>query len=278
VPGGSQHPSFPSGRFPAPADASDEIAPPAGYEPDYEDYPEAYEDGSDWDQDDEDGSDWDQAQPAAAPPPQRRRWKLVAVVAVAAVLVALGAVLLRTFVLTEHYRTYTSNQTLVPFRLDHPAGWGSAVGPASDVVLAPDPTAAGDVFFLRGAPDAWASATGTVRSGSSNGVGLYVYTAAATFDTSWSQALQDSIAPLLPATTQFESGHREVPVAGGMANEVEADASDPGNPQTRLRLLVDVVQPPGAHGAVLLEFFAPPDIFENNRATFERIRDSLVIG
>jgi hypothetical protein len=58
---------------------------------------------------------------------------------------------------------------------------------------------------------------------------------------------------------------------------MEAVTSDPDNPQTRLRVLVDVVQPPGAQGAVLLAFFAPADGFEAQRHTFERIRDSLQI-
>jgi hypothetical protein len=290
VPGGSQHPSFPSGpplRFPAQRDASYEAAqyeaaqyeaaqyeagPPADREPDYEEYPE-------FDQDD-DGSDWEQGEPVAPPEPlwRRRRWRLVALVAAAAVLVAVGAVVLRSTLLSEDYRTYTSNQTLVPFRLDHPADWGSAVGSASDVVLGPDPTTADELFFLKGTPDAWASTTDIVRSGAPEDVWLYVYTSAATFDTSGGQALEESIAPLLPATTEFESVHHEVSVAGGPGDEMEAVAYDPQQPQTRLRVLMDVVQPPGAGGAVLLAFFAPPTTFEDHRPTFERIRDSLQIG
>jgi len=187
------------------------------------------------------------------------------------------AVLLGSSLLSEDYRTYNSNQTLVPFRLDHPASWGSAVGPASDAVLAPDPTAADELFFNKGTPQDWASMADTLRSGSSDDVWLYVYTSAATFDTSWIHGLQESIVPLLPATTEFESAHSEVSVAGSPADQMEAVTSDPDNPQTRLRVLVDVVQPPGAQGAVLLAFFAPADGFEAQRPTFERIRDSLQI-
>jgi serine/threonine protein kinase len=273
--GGSQHPSFPSRAFvepPARTHASYETAPPADHDPDLEEYPES-------DQDDDAGADGDQDEPVApsAPPAWKRRWRLVALVAAAAVLVTVAAVPLLSSWLSEDYRSYASDETLVPFRLDHPADWGAVVGPASDVVLAPDPTGADQLFFLRGTPQSWASTTDTVRSGSPDDVWLYVYTSAATFDTSWVQALQESIAPLLPNTTEFQAAHREVTVADAPADEMEAVTSDPQNPQTRLRVLVDVVQPPGAGGAVLLAFFAPPDTFEDHRPTFERIRNSLEI-
>jgi hypothetical protein len=282
VPGGSQHPSFPSdqfARFPAQVDASYETSPPADHEPDFEEYPGYDQDddaGSYWDQGEP--PDWDQSAPVTPPaPPRRRNWRLVTVVAAAAVvLVAVTAVLLGSL-LSEDYRTYSSNQTLVPFRLDHPASWGSAVGPASDAVLAPDPTAADELFFNKGTPQDWASMADTLRSGSPDDVWLYVYTSAATFDTSWIHGLQESIVPLLPATTEFEPAHSEVSVAGSPADQMEAVTSDPDNPQTRLRVMVDVVQPPGAQGAVLLAFFAPADGFEAQRPTFERIRDSLQI-
>jgi hypothetical protein len=271
--GGSQHPSFPSRpfvRFPARADAWSETAPPADDEPEVDDYPQA-------DQGDDGGYDRDGGEPVA-PPARRRRWRLLALVAAAAVLVAVAGVLLRASFQSESYRTYTSADTLVPFRLDHPSSWGAVVGPASDVVLGPNPTPANQLFFNKGTPEAWASTTATVRAGSPQDAWLYVYTSASTFDTSDVKALQDSIAPLLPATTPFDSVYREVSVAGASADELEAVTSDPQDPQTRLRVLVDVVQPPGAGGAVLLAFFAPPDTFENHRSTFERIRDSLTIG
>jgi hypothetical protein len=41
--------------------------------------------------------------------------------------------------------------------------------------------------------------------------------------------------------------------------------------------MVDVVQPSGPGGAVVLAFFAPPDTFEDHRATFEKVRDSLQV-
>jgi hypothetical protein len=195
------------------------------------------------------------------------------------VLVAVAAVVLRSSFQSEDYRTYasTNGETLVPFRLAHPTRWGAVVGPASDVVLGPDPTAADQLFFNK-TPEAWASATAAVRSGSPDDVWLYVYTLATTFDTSDVEALRGSITSFLPTATQFEPALREVLVAGAPADEMVAVTSDPANPQTRLRVLVDVVQPPGAGGAVLLAFFAPPDTFEKNRPTFEKIRDSLTIG
>jgi serine/threonine protein kinase len=274
VVGGSRHPSFPSGPFvgfPAQADAS--TAPPsdepADHEPDREEYPD---DDYDYDYDDA-GGDWDEGEPVE-PPSRSRRWKFVALAAAAAALVAVAAVLLGSFLLSEDYRTYTSDETLVRFQLEHPADWGSVVGPASDVVLGPNPTAADQLFFLRGTPEAWAATTDIVRAGSPDDVWLYVYTSAATLDDSSVQALWESIALLLPADSKFE-GHREVQVAGGPADEMEAVTSDPANPQTRLRVLADIVQPADAGGAVLLAFFAPPDTFEDHLPTFERIRDSL---
>jgi serine/threonine protein kinase len=242
--------------------------------------------GRGWDEDedhgwsDSGGPDRGHDDHAAPPtqPPWRRHWKLVALVAAAAVLVAVAAVVLRSVLGSEDYLRFTSNETVVPFHLDHPASWGSVVSPASDIVLGPDPTAADDVFFLKGTPEAWASATAAVRAGSDEDVWLYVNSPATTPDRSSVDALQNSIAPLLPAGTRFESTEREVPVAGTTAEEMEAVVSDPANAQTSLRLLVDVVQPPpGVDGAVVLAFAAPPNTFEDHRATFEKVRDSLQV-
>jgi serine/threonine protein kinase len=301
VPGASQHPSFPSRPFvplPAQAGTSSETAPPADDEPDVAEYPEPDQgdDGSGWDRDDDgsgwdrgdDGSGWDrdyddgsdqgEPVPPPAPPVWRRHWRLVALIAAAAVLVAVGAVFLRSSLQSEDYRTYTSTsgETLVPFQLQHPAQWAAVVGPASDVVLGPAPTAASQLFFTR-TPEAWAGATATVRSGSPDAVWLYVYTLATTFDTSDPQTLRGSIAGFLPTTTQIEPALHELSVAGAPAAQMEAVTSDPANPQTSLRVLVDVVEPPSG-GTVLLAFFAPPGTFEANRSTFSRIRDSLRIG
>jgi serine/threonine protein kinase len=279
--GGSRHPSFPSGpfeRFPGQANAWHGTAQPTDHEPDLVDDepdPEEYP-GSDQG----DGvAPWEQGEPAAPPAlARRRRGWLIALVAAAAVLIAVAAVLLRSSLQPQGYQTYSSGGTVVRFQLDHPAGWAAEVGRASDVVLGPDPRPAAQVFFLKGTAQAWGSAASAVRSGSPQNVGLYVFTSATTFDTSSPQALMGSIEPLLPMITQFGPEHRDVSVARTRADELEAVVSDPQQPQTRLRLLVDVVEPPGAEGAVLLAFFAPPGSFENNRSTFEKVRDSLTIN
>jgi hypothetical protein len=280
VPGGSRHPSFPSGplpRFPTRAGAPQEPAGPADDGPAFEDYTDLEED-DEYDEHDDAGSDWDQDEPEAPaePPARRRRWRLIALAAAAVALVVVAAVLLRSFLLSEDYRTYTSDATVVPFRLDHPDDWTAVVSSASDIVLGPNPTAADDVFFNQGQPADWAEAADTVRSGSPDAVWLYVYASATTFDTSSVEALWPSIALVLPAESELD-GHRTVQVAGVPADEIEAVAFDPGNPDTRLEVLVDVVQPSGAGGAVVLAFFAPPDTFEDHRSTFETVRDSLEI-
>ena len=49
---------------------------------------------------------------------------------------------------------------------------------------------------------------------------------------------------------------------------------DPTHPTARLRVRFDVVQPPSG-GSVLIAFFAPPDRFDAQQATFDRIRDGM---
>jgi hypothetical protein len=130
------------------------------------------------------------------------------------------------------------------------------------------------VFFNQGRPEDWAEAADAVRAGSPDAIGLYASSSNTTFDNSSDEALWSSIAVVLPDKSEFDS-HRDVQVAGDRADELEALAIDPENPDTRLRVIVDVVQPPGAGGAVVLAFFAPPDTFEDHRSTFEKVRDSL---
>jgi hypothetical protein len=243
-------------------------------------------DRGDADPGDADPGDADRGEPASpsvpaplpAPPARNRRWRPVALVAAAVALLAVAAVLVRSFLSAEDYRTYTSDLTVVPFRLDHPADWRSTVGTSSDIVLGPRPTAAADLFFSRGAPEVWASTADTVRAGAPDDVWLYVWTQATTFDTSEVRTLQGTVTDLLPTSTRFEPAHREATVGDAPAIEMEAVTSDPANPQTRLRMLVDVVQPSDGRGAVLLAFFSSPDTFEGHRATFERIRDSLQLS
>jgi hypothetical protein len=187
-----------------------------------------------------------------------------------------AGVFLRSSLFGEDYRTYTSDLTVVPFRLDHPADWESRAGAASDIILGPTPAAATDLFFNK-LPEGWTSVADTLRAGSSEAVWLYINALNTPYDTSQVDAFRTSITSQLPPDTQLESAVREVTVDGAPATEIEGVASDPANPQTRLRVLVDVVQPPGAGGAVLLAFFAPEDAFDDHRPTFERVRDSLEI-
>ncbi|MFP5372148.1 MAG: hypothetical protein ACLGI3_15575, partial [Actinomycetes bacterium] len=273
--GGSRHPSFPSGPLP-PFSTRRDVAP-AHDEPERADDAEVDEYTEDVGDDDA-GSDWegDEPEETAGPPATRRRWGLVALAAGIVALLVVTAVLLRSFFLSEDYRTYTSDATVVPFRLQHPDDWTAVVSPASDIVLGPTPTAADDVFFNQGQPADWAEAADVLRSGSPDAVWLYVYASTTTFDSSSVEALWPSVALVLPAESELD-GHRTVQVAGTQADEMEAFAFDPEDPRTRLQVLVDVVQPPGGAGAVVLAFFAPPDTFEDHRATFETIRDSLEI-
>jgi serine/threonine protein kinase len=283
--GGSQHPSFPSSghlHFPPPTDGGRPTAPAADSDADLGEHREPrFDDDPGPDQQDVD-LDWDEEEPAAPPatPAWRRHRRLIALVAaVAVVAVVAAAVFLRSALFAEDFRTYTSQQTLVPFQLDHPTDWAPQVGTASDIVLGPDPAAAADLFFTRGTTEAWVQATDALRSGSTEPVWLYVYSSGTTYDTAGTQELRESLQLVLPTATEFDPGQREVRVADSSAAELEAVTSDPQNAQTRLRVLVDVVQPPGAGGAVVLAFFAASDVFEEQRSTFTRVRDSFqVIG
>jgi serine/threonine protein kinase len=277
VVGGSGHPSFPSTplpMFPTRSDVTHDSVPPADDEPELEEYSEYADAAMDADED-----DWDEEEQEVAPEPpaRRRRWGLIALAAAAVVLVGAAAVLVRSLLLSEDYRQYSSTETVVPFRLDIPDDWTAVVSSASDIVLGPTPTVADDVFFNQGRPEDWAEAADAVRSGSPDAVGLYASSSNTTYDHTSAEALWSSIVVVLPDSSEMD-GHRDVQVAGDRADELTAFAFDPENPDTRLRLMVDVVQPSGAGGAVVLAFFAPPDTFEDHLPTFEKIRDSLQIG
>ncbi len=270
VDGGSQHPSFPSA--PLPVFPAQEFDPPTDDEPGSEEYAEYAEDAED------DDPDWDEEEQEAPPEPAgRRRWVLAALVAAAVVLVVGAVVLVRAFLLSEDYREYPSAETVVPFRLDIPENWTAVQSGTSDIVLGPTPNVADDLFVNRGRPEDWAEVADTVRSGSPEAVWLYVSSSNTTFDHSSADALWASIEVVLPETLE-RGDHSDVQVAGERVDELTAFTSDPDNPDTRLQALVDVVQPSGADGALVLAFFAPPDTFEDHLPTFERIRDSLTIG
>ncbi|MFP5346745.1 MAG: serine/threonine-protein kinase [Actinomycetes bacterium] len=207
------------------------------------------------------------------------RWPTVAVAAVAALaLVVVAVVLVRSFVLKETFRTYTSTsgETIVPFRIDYPSSWSSVVGPSSDIVMGPKPLAADQLFFNKTA-DQWAATPTWVTDPAPDNVWVYIYTLASTFDTSSPQALQQQVGNLLPETTKFGSMHPNVTVSGARSNEMEAVTSNPQNPSAQFRVMVDVVQPADADGAVLLAFFAPPGTFDQHMSEFMKVRDSLQV-
>jgi serine/threonine protein kinase len=271
VVGGSGHPSFPSTPlplFPPPATVSRVTAPPADDEPEPEEYPDYEEDEAD--------ADWDEEEDEEPEPPARRRpWRLLALAAAAVVLVCVAAVLVRAFLLSENYRPYVSRDTVIPFRLDIPDDWTDKQSTASDLVLGPSPTVAAAVFFDPSRrPEDWNGVAGAVGSGSSDAVGLYVRARSNGFDDTSENALKDFVLQVLPAPRVGE--HRDVRVAGGRADELDAVVSDPRSKDTQLRLLVDVVPSPG-QGTLVLTFFAPPDTFDDHRSTFEKVRDSLEI-
>lgn len=309
VSGGQEHPSFPPRPVGQPAGQDDAqgtatpgarlVAHPGGLEQHENlDEGQALDDGEDYEaqdvgdyegyEDSQPGDDaepeWDRgssAAPAVAVASGRRwrRWLMVVVAAVAALaLVAVAVVLVRAFVLKESYRTYTSTsgETIVPFRIDFPSSWSSVVGSGSDMVMGPKPLAADQLFF-RQAEDPWAATPTWVTDPAPDNVWLYIYPLKTTFDTSSPQGLQGQVRPLLPVETKFVSVHPDVTVSGSLASEMEAITSNPRNPKAQFRVLVDVVQPPEADGAVLLAFFAPPATFDEHLSEFTTIRDSLQI-
>jgi serine/threonine protein kinase len=270
--GGSQHPSFPSGPLPSlPAESSDswETVPPAEDVPEADEYT-PYDEGDD--------ADWEDEPEGAEPPaPNTRRRKIVLGAAVAVALVAVAAAFLGWTLLKDDYELRAVTSTVVPFRAEMPADWGQEVGSASDVVWAPSPVRAADLFFGRGSPDAWASATDVVQSSAPENVWLHASGLVTKPDTSSAEAAEAALEPYLPAETRFGSAPRPITISGFPADELEGVTFDPANPGTRLQTLVDVVRPPGL-GTLVVAFFAPPATFDDHRPTFERIRDSLKVG
>jgi serine/threonine protein kinase len=272
VDGGGRHPSFPPAphpMFPSDAGGAQHAPPSADDEPE----PEQYHEYDEYDE-----PSWDEEERETPPETaHRRRWVLVALAAAAVVLVVGAVVLVRAFLLSEDYREFSSTETVVPFRLDIPDDWTAVQAGTSDIVLGPTPNVADDLFVNGGRPEDWAELADVVRSGSPDAVWLYATSSNTTFDHSSADALGASLAVVLPEQSEFDR-HRNVDVAGERVDELDAVTFDPDDPDTRLQVLVDVVQPSGTGGAVVLAFFAPPATFEDHLPTFERIRDSLTIG
>ena len=205
VVGGTGHPSFPSTplpMFPPRSEVAGDSVPPTDDEPEpeFEEYAEHTDAAMNADED-----DWDEEEQEVAPePPARRRhWGLIALAVAAVVLVGAAAVLVRSLLLSEDYRQYSSTETVVPFRLDIPDDWTAVVSSASDIVLGPTPTVVDDVFFNQGRPEDWAEAADAVRSGSPDAVGLYASSSNTTFDNSSADALWSSIVVVLPDTSEI---------------------------------------------------------------------------
>jgi hypothetical protein len=253
-----------------PAQSSDSwgTVPPA------EDGPGAEEYGA-YDEDD----DWEEEPEAAADPPApvRRRRNVVLAAAVAVALVAVAAGVLGWMLLKEDYALRSETSTVVPFRAEMPADWQRQVGSGSDVVWAPAPERAADLFFDQGSPDAWTRDADVVRSPAPENVWLHASGLRTQPDTTSVEALGDFLQPYVPDQTDFGSAHRAVTIAGLPADELEGVTFDPANPGTRLHALVDVVHSPG-EGTLVLAFFAPAASFDEHLPTFQHIRGSVQIG
>jgi hypothetical protein len=221
---------------------------------------------------------WPDEETTAAQPSARggrRRGAVVAVVAAVAVIAVVAAVWFLQFNKEEALKPFTSQDTLVPYSLNHPESWTTRTGAASDVVISPRPDAMGDAF-LTDASDRWGAPRELLASSPEDAMGVYVYTQAAGSDTSV-EGLRKTITDLLgrqTATVDLGSTHRMQRVGGAPGHEFEGYLSDPQAPGTRLYAMFDLVLPQSG-GLALFTFFSAPDDFEENRALFTTIRDSI---
>ncbi len=226
-----------------------------------------------WEADEEES--WDDSEPgapeAAARARRRRRWIAIAA-ATFVVLIVVAAVFLLPSRTAESFRTFASPGTIVPYTVSHPQSWAEQNGVASDAVLSPRPDAVGPTFF-QGSADRWGGTRRLLATSPADAVGLYVYAESTASDTT-TDGLKSAIDVLLPDRLTFEPMHRQLTIDGSPADELEGVLEDPTDPKTKLHVLFDVVQPRGG-GSVLLAFFAPPDRFDDQRPTFDRIRDSV---
>ena len=148
----------------------------------------------------------------------------------------------------------------------------AAGGNASDAVLSPRPDAVGNTFLF-GSADRWSGTRGLLATSPSDAVGMYVFPTDTGSDTT-TDALKAAISVLVPDGVTWASTHRQLTVGGSPADELEGFVQDPANPKARLRVRFDVVQP-ASGGSVLIAFFAPPDRFDAEQATFDRIRNGI---
>jgi serine/threonine protein kinase len=279
--GRASHPSFPPGVIePMPAGATVPPDPDRDESPEpafasQEDQrgsaaPEAAWDGSDqgyWD----DGASADEPVRATA---RRRRWLLIAVAAATCGVLAVAAALfLFPSRSAEAFRTYDSPGTVIPYRLSRPQSWTPQTGTASDTIVTPRPDAVGPTF-LQGSPDRWTGTRRLLATSPADAVGVYVSSQFTALDTSSAKALEGSVSSILNARPAFSPTHLQLTVAGSPADELEGVLADPADPRTRLRIVVDAIQPRNG-GSMVLVFFAPPDEFDGQRPVFTKVRDGL---
>ncbi len=289
------HPSFPPGVIEppsaavAPADAgeqevgAEEIGPEelaASYGQEHAFVPEEDEHGyaaaeAGWDDDEVYGEE-ELAAGAEAPAParRRRRWLVVAIAAASVAVLAIAAAvfLLPSRTSAEPFRTYSNTGGVIPYTLSRPESWTPREGNASDAVLSPRPDAVGNTFLF-GSTDRWSGTRSLLATSPSDAVGMYVFPTDTGSDTT-TDALKGAISVLVPDGVTWASTHRQLTIGGNPADELEGVVQDPTNPTARLRVRFDVVQPPTG-GSVLIAFFAPPDQFAGQQATFDRIRNGM---
>ena len=199
---------------------------------------------------------------------------MVAIAAVTVAVLAIGAAvfLLPSRTSAEPFRSYSNTGGVIPYTLSRPQSWAPREGNASDAVLSPRPDAVGDTFLF-GSADRWSGTRQLLAASPSDAVGMYVFPTDTGSDTT-TDALKGAISVLMPDGITWASTHRQLTVGGSPADELEGVVQDPTDPKARLRVLFDVVQPPTG-GSVLIAFFAPPDRFDAEQATFARIRDGI---
>jgi len=210
----------------------------------------------------------------AAAPARRRRWLTVAIsaVTVAVLAVAAAVFLLPSRTSAEPFLSYSNTGGVIPYTLSRPQSWAPREGNASDAVLSPRPDAVGNTFLF-GSSDRWSGTRRLLAASPSDAVGMYVFPTDTGSDTT-TDALKGAISVLMPDGITWASTHRQLTVGGSPADELEGVVQDPADPKARLRVLFDVVQPTTG-GSVLIAFFAPPDRFEQERASFDRVRDGI---
>jgi hypothetical protein len=115
-----------------------------------------------------------------------------------------------------------------------------------------------------------------LRTDRSHAIGFYGFSTFTPFDTSTTDVLEQTVGRQLPTTSTFTVGPHAVVLGGFPTSELEGELDDPDDANTRLHVVIDVVQTQQpTPGSVLVVFFAAPDLFEDQRALFNRIKATL---